>query len=211
MKFRDFAESLLGSRVKVKLIRQLLSSDTFASERDTAARIGVSHNAVNKTLKEFQDMNLITPMTIGNVLIWELNKDSYAYKFIENFSKKIATPPVEELRNDIKILIGDMCSAIKLRDEKIKTAIIFGSVAEGRELSNSDIDLFILVEDEKTKKKIVSELPNMPRYFITLKKYGNKLSPLIMSKSEYHKSKNKKLLENIRKGIVVIENENTKS
>ncbi len=195
MKFREFAESLLGSKVKVKLIRHLLSDEAITSERETASLIGVSHNAVNKVLKEFSELNLISPLRVGGATVWHLNKESYAFQFLTNFDVEITSSPLQDLKSKI---IREYDTYLV-----IKKVIIFGSVAEGKELPNSDIDLFVLITDSNQKRFALSSLADLNS--ICLQKYGNKLSPIVMTEKEFLKFKNKKLLEEIKKGIAVID------
>jgi len=193
MKFRDFAECLLGSKVKVKLIRYLLSRGAITSEREIASLIGVSHNAVNKILKEFYELNLISPLRVGTATVWNINKDSYAFQVVSKLGGIVT--PLEDLESKI----------IKQYDlvKPIKRVVIFGSLVEGEELPNSDIDLFVLITDSNQKRYTLSSLADLNS--VCLQKYGNKLSPIVMTEKEYAKFKNKKLLEKIKKGIVVIE------
>ena len=196
MQFKNFAENLLGSKVKIKVLKYLLSEGAITSEREIARLIEISPGAVNKTLKEFQNLNLISPMKVGNATIWRLNEDSYAYEYLENFFLKLKSKetPLSDLVEKLKIL---------LNRSEIKKAILFGSVAEGRELPESDIDLFILVENEKDRKSILSGLEN---FGITcLQRYGNKLNLHIFTPDDMKNPKNKKFLENVMKGIRVIE------
>ncbi len=196
MQFRNFAENLLGSKVKIKLLKYILSEGAITSEREIARLIGVSAGAISKTLKEFHALNLISPMRIGNVITWQLNEKSYAYSYLQNFFNKIKNreEPLSDLETQIKNLsyIPD-----------IKKAILFGSVAEGRELPESDIDLFILVENEKGRKNTLSSMDYQNNLF--LQKYGNKLNMQIFTPDDMKSPKNKRFIENIMKGIRVIE------
>ena len=197
MQFRNFAENLLGSKIKIKLLKYILSEEAITSEREIARLIDVSAGAVNKTLKEFHELNLISPMRVGNVTIWNLNKDSYAYKYIGCFFHKLKDreEPISELQADI----------IKnVPFPEIKKAILFGSVAEGRELPGSDIDLFILTENKKGAEKILSHVEKYSNSLF-LQKYGNKLSAHIFTLKDMKNPKNKKFIENVMKGIRVIE------
>jgi len=196
MQFRNFAENLLGSKVKIRTLKYLASEGAITSEREIARIIGVSPGAVNRTLKEFQNINLITPMKVGNATVWRLNEKSYAYNYLTGFFYKlrIKETPISDLIEQIK-------SLSYLSD--IKKAILFGSIAEGRELPESDIDLFILVEDEKAGKNILSGLENLGMKCI--QRYGNKLNPHIFTSDDMKNPKNKRFLENVMKGIRVIE------
>ena len=124
MQFREFEEELLGSRVKVKLLKYIISEEAITSEREIAKLIGVSSGAVNKTLKMFHELNLITPMRIGNVMIWNLNKGSYAYQFIQSFFYKIKNreQPIKHLKSEIVNFLNNV--------QGLKKVVIFGSIAE---------------------------------------------------------------------------------
>lgn len=194
MQFREFAESLLGSKVKIKLIEHLLTEESISGEREVAKRIGISHAAVNKTLKDFYDLNLIKPMRVGNVKIWNLNKESYAYNFLKgSFESSIKTSPLEHLKSTISSHLNYL--------EIVKKVVIFGSIAEGRELPSSDIDLFILVESEKERKDILPHVLSLNERCLRL--YGNKLSYHIFTSKDMLNPKHKKFLENVNRGIKV--------
>lgn len=196
MQFREFAENLLGSKVKVKILRHLLREETITSERELAKMIGISHSAVNKALKDFHDANLVTPLRIGNIIAWQLNKDGFAYICIP---RGILSPldPLEHLKQKIKESLEHLGA--------IKKVVIYGSVAEGKELPNSDIDLFILVEKEEHKKSILSSISDLTNKCILL--FGNKISPNIFTAKDAKSKRNEKFLENVARGITVFENE----
>ena len=191
MQFRRFAENLLGSKVKVKILYHILREETITSERELAKMIGISHGAVNKVLKDFHDLNLVTPLRIGNVNAWQINKESFAYSFI---SKEIFSP-LDRLKQEIKASLGHLTF--------VKKVVIYGSVAEGEELPSSDIDLFILVDKEEHKKSILSYLSDLTTKCIRL--FGNKVSPNIFTDKDMKSKRNKKLLENISRGIIVLD------
>ena len=193
MQFKDFAESLLGSKVKIKILRILLSEETITSERELAKMLGVSHGAVNKAMKDFYELNLVSPLRVGNVNAWQINKDSFAYTWL---GKKLFSP-LEELKVEIKSKLAHLGA--------VKKIMIYGSIANGKELPNSDIDIFILVRKEEDKKNIlpnISELTN-----ICIKKFGNKVSPNIFTEKDAKSKRNQRLIENISRGIMVFERE----
>ncbi|HLC77354.1 MAG TPA: nucleotidyltransferase domain-containing protein [archaeon] len=193
MQFRNFAEDLLGSKVKIKILRIMLGEETITSERELAKMLNVSHGAVNKAMKDFYELNLVSPLRIGNVNAWQINKDSPAFYRLD----KQLFFPLEELKNLIRGSLSHL--------RAIQKVIIYGSVAEGKELPNSDIDLFVLIRKKENKKSllpIVSDLTNT-----CIKKFGNKISPNILTENDTKSKRNQKLMENISKGIVVFERE----
>ncbi len=213
MQFRNFAENLLGSKVKIKLLEHLVSEGAITSEREIARLIGLSPGAVNRTLKEFQNLNLINPMKVGNSTVWRLNEKSYSYSYLTDFFNKLKDKetPLSDLIEDIKrglqkvkiTLSGDSKKMSSRYPPEIKKVILFGSVAEGRELPESDIDLFILVENEEDREAALSAIDNMN--IACLKRYGNKLNAHIFIAEDLKNPKHKKFLENVMKGIRVIE------
>jgi predicted nucleotidyltransferase len=200
MQFRDFAETLLGSKVKVKVLRKLLTEEMLPSERELAGLIGVSHTAVIRAMNDFQAANLITPMRIGNAITWRLNKKSYAYEFLSDVIEGMQKSPLEHLK---KTLQGELKGLQEKEKIRLVKAVIFGSLAEGREMPYSDVDLFILVEREEDRKHLLDSVFPVTGLFVQ-EIYGNKLSPQIFTMKDYADPKNKKFLENVNKGIMVI-------
>lgn len=185
MKFRNFLESALGSGHKVRILKYLLSEGMLASEREIGRLLGISHMSVNRIMKEFQELNLVSQARIGGVNVWKLNKDSWGYSALSAL-KDIQIDPLQHLKTELSF--GAF--------ESVVEAYIFGSVAEGRELPESDIDLLLIVRDEKAKKELKSYLAEKQENCI--KKFGNKLSPYLLTLSEAKKEKNKKLIERAR-------------
>ncbi len=194
MQFGNFAETLLGSTVKVKLLRHFLSEQAIGSEREIAKRIRVSHGSVNGTLQEFSEMNLIKCIRAGNVKIWQLNKESYAYSKLNALGTALDAEPLKDLLNFIR-------STLEPHD-LVMQVVLFGSIAHSREAPDSDIDLYILILNKGTRRKIQPDLDKLN--YECLKKYGNNLSTHILTPSDRENPKNEKFLENIAKGIVII-------
>ncbi len=195
MMFRNFAENLLGSRVKIKILMYLLSESAPTSERELARILDISHMAVNKSMKQFYDLNLISPLKIGNVISWKFNENSYAYEQIAHRSLKTMAdnPPLSDLRT---IFMK------KFSNSGLREAKIFGSVAERKEEPESDIDLLVIAKSEKHKgqvKKITAELSQL-----CTERYGNMLSLYIITEEEARRPANKKIIESARMGFSVI-------
>lgn len=194
MIFRNFVESALGSKTKVRVLLYLLSEGIPTSERELSRILGVSHTAINRIMKEFYDINLVTPMKIGNVTTWKMNEKSYAFWAISGMKNMATRPPLHCLKDDIRSWLA--------LHHGVEKAIIYGSVAEGVELPESDIDLFVLVDAEESKKVVLAALSDKIGYCIEF--YGNKLSPFVMTREGMRNAKNKELVQNIQKGILVV-------
>ena len=195
MKFRNFAEKLLGSKTKVNVLSYLLLSEIPLSEREMSKYVGASNTAVSKILKEFHELNLISPIRIGNSLTWKLNRESYAYQSLDNSFKWLSkNKPLEHLKDTI---LQNFCGY-----SGIKRLVIFGSIAKGTEEFNSDIDLFILVDNEQSKKDVIKFAPDFSEK--CLKYFGNIASIFVFTDSELEKKENQHIKSKIKGGILVI-------
>lgn len=189
MQFRDFAENLVGSKVKVKMLRYMFREDTITSERELAKIVGISHGATNKAVRDLYELNLITPLRVGNATAWQINKESFSFYAI---NKRIFSP-MEELKEKINLKLNNLGA--------VKKVVIYGSVAEGRELPNSDIDIFILVAKEKHKKIILPQLSDLTNECIRV--FGNKISPAIFTEKDCKSKRNENMMKAVSKGILV--------
>lgn len=195
MKFNLSIIDILNSKIKVKLIKFLLIHQSLMSEREIASILKVSHMSINRTMRELANMNFVDFVTIGKAHSWKVNRKSYAFKvFLEFFEGAAGVIlPLQDLKNLIlKNLPKDL----------VKKAVLFGSVAKGEEKVNSDIDLFLLVEDKNDKEKLEFVLEKLSNECLEI--YGNRLSPYILSKQEIKSKRDLKIISEINKGILIL-------
>lgn len=190
MIFKNFAETAIGSKAKLKILLFMLREKLPTSEREIAKNVWVSHMTVNRAMQEFYGINLVSPMRVGNVNAWKLNEKSYAYLVLKELVG-LSKGPLEDLKLEIAATFGAL---------RVKKAVIFGSVAEGREQPDSDIDLLIITESEEAKKHALKALPELEEKCLV--RYGNRLSPYVLAEAETRK--HPQITESAKKGIVVI-------
>ncbi len=66
MRFHEFLEGLLGSRVKVRLLRAFCKyPGKQFTLRELGRLLGVSHVGVGKAIVDLEKMNAVSVMTIG--------------------------------------------------------------------------------------------------------------------------------------------------
>lgn len=193
MRFRQFPEDALGSKVKVKVLLHLLSEGILTSEREVAEIVGVSHMAVNRAMKAFADLNLVSPLRVGNSLAWKVKEGSYAYSILKDLKRLAADPPLRHLQREIKAALGAY---------GVTKAVIFGSVGERRERQNSDIDLLVIVEQEHGKQGVLQSLSLLAEKCLAL--YGNTLSPYVLTEKETQLPGNRQIMKSAERGIAVI-------
>ena len=147
MQFQLSAANLLKSEVKLKILKFLLGHDALMSEREIASVLDVSHMSINRTMQELSELNFVHYVVVGKAHLWKVNRHSYAYRMFDKLIKNIEVwaDPLIELKQII-------LRALPLRS--IKRVVIFGSVAQNTEKSNSDIDVFIMTKDAAGQKKV---------------------------------------------------------
>jgi len=187
-----FRELFTGSKIKV--LKHILNSGFRMTGRELARVCNISHTMAIRILKEFETIHLVSNFKAGKSIIWTPKTDSYSYLIAKKiYAEKNNYMPLQHLKD---ILIKE------LKGKKVKKAILFGSVAKEKERYSSDIDVFILVNDQKDKKKIDKLMETLSLKCVKL--YGNTLNQYVLTEKEFEARKNLKLIKNIEKGIRLI-------
>jgi len=194
MKFHISLLDVLNSKTKVKIIKFLLTHEASMSEREIASILKISHMSVNRTMRELADMNFVDFVTIGKAHLWKVNSKSYAFKVLSVLIKgvSIIKEPLEDLKNT---LLRNLPKTL------IRRAVLFGSVAKGLENTNSDIDIFILVKNKRSKEVLEFSIEKLSN--ICFEVYGNRLAPYILTEQEMKQKKNLRIISEIDKGIQI--------
>lgn len=194
MKFHISLLDVLTSKAKIKIIKFLLNHVASMSEREIASVLNVSHMSVNRTMRELGELNFVNYVTIGKAHLWRVNRKSYAFRVLSELFKGVSgiKEPLEDLK---EILLNNLPKTL------IKKVVLFGSIAKASERSNSDIDVFVLVKDKESKKKLESQIDKLSN--ICFEAYGNRLAPYILTEQEIEQKKNLKIVSEINKGIQI--------
>lgn len=80
----------------------------------------------------------------------------------------------------------------------IKSVVLFGSVASGRDNDESDIDLLVLVDDRAVDK----DIDNLIADFVL--RYGELPTPLVYLEKDYNQKKNFSFQKTIQQTGVVL-------
>ena len=199
MIFHKSILDVMSSKTKLKIIGFLLRHEALMSEREIAAVSGVSHMSVNRIMRELAEMNLVHILRAGRSNLWRVNRNSYVFHLL---SDKYVTlmdskAPLEDLKNTI---LGNLPLSL------VAKVILFGSIALNADKFNSDIDLFIQVKDNDDKQEI--ELATEKLATLCLERFGNVLSPYILTEAELKARTGLKLISSIKEGVVFYPREN---
>ena len=194
MKFHMLLLDVLNSKTKIKIVKFLLTHEVSMSEREMASILNVSHMSINRIMRELANLNFVDFITVGKAHLWKVNRKSYTFKMLSALIKGVVSTkePLEDLRNTL------LKNLPKVLTKKV---VLFGSVAKASEKTNSDIDIFILVKNERDKEKIETSIEKLSN--ICFDVYGNRLAPYILTKQEIKQKKDLKILSEINKGIQI--------
>jgi predicted nucleotidyltransferase len=152
-------------------------------EREIVRRTGVSVGAVNQILRKLHEAGLVEKDKRGRTNLYKAN---------------LKSPVARQFKILFNVLtLSDLINKVKQVSERI---VLFGSCAEGTDVEDSDIDLFVLTSDTETVQHEVR---------VYEQKIDRRLSPIIIDSSELAKMKkrDKPLYERIVRGIVLWERE----
>ena len=192
MIFHEKVQNLIDSKSKLKILAYFFSApEVEMSERELARVLGISNFSVNELMKLFEKYNLVQKSRLGRSTIWRLKRGSYYSEILGKILERITTlSPLEHLR-------GLVLSTYPL--EKILEIYLYGSVAEGRESYNSDIDLFVVVKSRADVKEVERASDMLRNSCLAL--YGNSVQVIIMDESEYKRKKSSALIKNAENGL----------
>lgn len=194
MKFHISLLDVLNSKTKVKIIKFLLTHEASMSEREIASILKVSHMSVNRTMRDLAELNFANFVTIGKAHLWRVNRKSYAFRVLSELIKGVSgiKKPLEDFK---KILLRNLSETL------IKRVVLFGSIAEGSERINSDIDVLVLVKDKQSKEKLEPQIEKLSN--ICFEAYGNRLAPYILTEQEMKQKKKLRIISEVDKGIQI--------
>lgn len=191
MRFTNILEDILGHKSKIKVLRYLLNTKLELTGRQLSRTVGIHHRTVHKALKELASFGIVVMHQTGKAIIYKINDNNLLVE-------RILKPIFGLEKNLLSQTIATILKRIKLR---VVSAIVFGSIASSTERGTSDIDVLFLVSSKKEQNKLLEELEKIEYDFLL--KYGNMLSPLVLTLDEFDKRlrlKNRLIQNIIQKG-----------
>jgi len=166
-------------------IFQLFLTDPMKEhhEREVVRKADVSKGSANKILRLLADLSFLVRESKGRMMFYRLNLNE---------------PVVRQFKVLINLyVLKKLMDALRQHSRRI---ILFGSCAQGTDVKESDIDLFLLTSEKDYVRKRISEFN---------KSSERKVAPIIVDANGYVnlKREDKSLYENIERGIVLWETE----
>ncbi len=132
---------------KFEIIEELLREENHA--RAIAKKFDVNHMIIVRKFKELLDINVIDYKQRGKNKVYFLKNsiEAKAYVFKTEHYKVIKVLRYYPILAHI---------FVKIQNNKIKLAVLFGSYAKGTADKRSDIDVYVETEDRNLKKELES-------------------------------------------------------
>jgi len=131
MSAKSLAEALFP-RSRRNILRQLTETPDGLHLRELERTTGVNSRHLQRELHSLRDAGLLIAAKVGNQIIYRLNPDCPIY---------------DEIRAIVRKTLG-LAAALREMLEplatKIELAYVYGSLAQGQERSDSDVDLMIV-------------------------------------------------------------------
>lgn len=170
---------------KLMVVFQLFLSDPMQEyhEREVVRRSGVSKGSANKLLRLLASLGFLTRERKGRMVFYKLNGREAV---VRQFKITANVYALKKLTDRMK--------------EESRRVVLFGSCAQGTDVKDGDIDLFVLTSAKDSVRRLVSEFNRSGE---------RKIVPIIVDANEFVKLKreDRPLYENVRKGIVLWEKE----
>ena len=188
---------ILNSEAKMICLKFLCQYPAEINGTQLAKIVGLSPATVHKAMKGLFDEQIVTLKGVGNAHLYELNKGNLIVKEIiaPLFAKEGRL--INNLIDEIKKIINK--SSIK---NQILSAALFGSVHEKKERATSDVDLFVLIKNKKTKNKILQIFTEQKNKKIG--EMGLTIEPYVKTLEELKKNRELEVIKSILKSNTLI-------
>lgn len=165
------------NRNPLLILSYLSKNNGMLYGKKIAEDIGINQGSTSIILKNFNKIGLIKSENVGKTILYSINKENPLIKHFRIFENLIE--------------INDLVENIKPYSREI---ILFGSCARGEDNQESDIDLFIVADDDN--KEIIME--KIDNYEI-----DREIKPVIVSSLELieMEESDKVFLNEVNRGI----------
>ena len=171
-------DKVLSHEAKTRILRVVCKHNMEWTGRQLARELEISPTTANKFLKELAGEGVVNIKSAGRSHIYSLNTKSYIVK-------TIIRPFFEKEKDISNHMIGLIKKAISKTNVKVESLAVFGSIAEKRETSRSDIDLLVIIDNARDKNKIEAGLDKI---FVRIAQdFQTVISPYILSKAQFKK------------------------
>lgn len=195
MLFLEPLDAILGHISKVKILRFLIRSQAELNGREIAKAVGVSHVRCHTALQELSTHGFITMRRVGRSVLYRLESENI---LVERLLKPLFDNESRILDDFLKILLGELSLP------KPVSIALFGSIVKGKMRPDSDIDILVVVPNEKDIRQARRDVDRAEEKIVKI--FGNRLASIIIKENIFQKRYRKKealLVEIVKTGKVI--------
>lgn len=174
MKWYCTLDEVLGSKLKIRIIRTLFESGRPMTGMRLAQAAGYSHTQTYKALDDLEMLGVITKDYAGASHIYSINPRSYIIN-------EMLIPALIAEKKILSSLVSRFYDRI---GEDLVSITLYGSVARRQDEPGSDIDLILVVRDTADLESL-EDLAAEVSLDAALE-FGGPVSAFVVSESEYH-------------------------
>ena len=180
------ALSVLNQKSQALVLRFLWKSRSEWSGREISRQTGLSAPACHQALKQLDARGLALFRRVSNVHLYKINSDNYLVEhvFAPLFETEAALPG-----QVLKTITGFL--AAYPENKKLLSAVVFGSMATGRERLDSDMGLLVVTSDTAGAGELEQRIQDLRT--LVYRKFSIPLSPYIQPLAEIRAKLKKKL------------------
>jgi predicted nucleotidyltransferase len=180
MRWHAPVDDILGSKLKVRILRLLFLTRGLYTGREMAKLAGYSPTHTIAALKELEIIGVVNRRHAGNADLYSLNDRSALASGVLSPIFTWEQSLFDQLAHLYSEALGNDLLAIE----------IFGSVARGEEGEQSDVDLLIVIRDGADKGKAEERVAQASVEAASI--FGNQFSPITVTKKELVNKRSKK-------------------
>ena len=177
MKWHNTLDDILGSTLKVRILRVLSKHVPALTGRELSRRVAYSHTQTNSALAELEMSGLVIKRRVGNANTYSLNDGNLLASRIIIPAFKIEERLIQELANRFFAGMG----------KDLVSIILFGSAARGEGHAGSDIDLILVVRDRSDLDRLDEKVSEISLEAAAA--FGGLISPILLTETAYANKK----------------------
>lgn len=165
----SLAVQLLGASRAAILATLLLRPENEVHVRELARTTGISPGTLHRELRGLSDLGLLTRREVGRQVFYSANRASAVFDELAGLLRKTAG------------LADPFRAALAPLRDRVRMAFIFGSMASGDAVADSDVDVLVL--GSATFSEVVKALHP------TQDAVGREINPTVMSLAEFKRKR----------------------
>ena len=180
-------QEIFGAPSHIAILRVLNQITQGISGRELARRAVINDRTCRLALGRLEQLGLVENLGTGKIKLFRLNRKNY-------FAKTVLPSLFVGEVSFLGSLIEKLQEALI---DKCKWACIYGSVAKKMDVEFSDLDMLIIVKDEKEIENLQDKMTELISSIIS--GFGLSLSPVILTDFQWRKGKQ---FQELKKNVI---------